>query len=169
VAFQFVKIRFSLQFLFPLCKQDFQVGVAFSCDGAWLASASELDNTVPVWDHKVGVWIAALQHPNSVYSVAFSNDRSRLATGCRDGIVRLWDTETWEPVIELDGHQSDVHSVAFSPDGTQLVSGLGDHTVRIWDTIPLRERVVDRKRNDLEPPLLSLSRIKCSYPLLFVR
>jgi len=50
------------------------------------------------------------------------------------------DTTTWEPVLDLHGHENYVKSLVFSPDGTQLASGSGDETVRIWDTVPQAER-----------------------------
>jgi WD40 repeat protein len=76
-----------------------------------------------------------------VYGVAFSPDGTRLATGCEDNTIRLWDLTTDQQVSELRGHTDYVHAVAFSPDGTRLVTGSGDFTVRLWDTLPVKERV----------------------------
>jgi eukaryotic-like serine/threonine-protein kinase len=81
-----------------------------------------------------------LKHLGIVYAVAFNPEGSRLATGCSDNIVHVWDTETCDEMIELRGHSSYVHSVAFSPDGTMLASGSGDFTVRIWDSRSPDER-----------------------------
>jgi WD40 repeat protein len=80
------------------------------------------------------------EHHGIVYAVAFNPEGSRLATGCSDNIVHLWDTETFDEMIELRGHSSYVHAVAFSPDGTMLASGSGDFTVRIWDSRSPDER-----------------------------
>ena len=81
-----------------------------------------------------------LPHGAPVHGAAFSPDGARLATGCHDNTVRLWDVATRQQVAELRGHTDFVHAVAFSPDGTRLVSGSGDKTVRIWDTLPVQER-----------------------------
>jgi WD40 repeat protein len=75
-----------------------------------------------------------------VYGVAFSRDGSRLAAGCADDTIRLWDLGTRVEVAELRGHQAYVHALVFSPDGSRLISCSGDHTVRLWDTQPLPER-----------------------------
>jgi Tol biopolymer transport system component len=70
-----------------------------------------------------------------------SPDGTRIASGGRDGYVRLWDTTHFENVAQLGGHTSYIYSLAWSPDGTQLVSSSGDRTVRLWDTRPLAEQV----------------------------
>jgi hypothetical protein len=72
-------------------------------------------------------------HEGSVWSVAFSLDGTRLASGGSDGAIRLWsvDEPAAEPVV-FSGHKSTVWSVVFSPDGTWLASGGRDGTVRLW-------------------------------------
>ena len=67
--------------------------------------------------------------------MAFSPDGTRLAAGCRDNTVRLFDVASRQQVAELRGHTDYVHAVAWSPDGTRLVSGSGDFTVRVWDSL----------------------------------
>ncbi|KAG2069071.1 hypothetical protein BDR04DRAFT_1157151, partial [Suillus decipiens] len=73
-------------------------------------------------------------HTDSVLSVSFSPDGTRIVTGSQDQTVRLWDAATGQPVGEpLRGHTEEVSSVSFSPDGTRIVSGSWDQTVRLWD------------------------------------
>ena len=48
--------------------------------------------------------------------------------------MRLWDTNTGEPITTLIGHTDRIYTVAFSPDGSTLASGSRDDTVRLWDT-----------------------------------
>ncbi|KIM32662.1 hypothetical protein M408DRAFT_41207, partial [Serendipita vermifera MAFF 305830] len=60
-------------------------------------------------------------HEGSVYSVCFSLDGKRIASGSADTTIRVWDAETGEVVARpLEGHSDWVRSVAFSPDGRRI-------------------------------------------------
>ncbi|KAL4068682.1 WD40-repeat-containing domain protein [Scleroderma yunnanense] len=73
-------------------------------------------------------------HTNSVISVAFSSDGTRIVSGSDDMTVRVWDADRGVQIgSPLEGHTDLVTSVAFSPDGTRIVSGSYDKTVRVWD------------------------------------
>ena len=89
---------------------------------------------VKFWDVAARTEIATLEgHNGWVYSVAFSEDGSALASGSQDGTVRIWDVAARTEIATLEGHSGWVYSVAFSEDGSALASGSQDGTVRIWD------------------------------------
>ncbi len=115
--------------------------VAFS-PGTKLASGSE-DRTIKLWDVETGNEIRTLtghgvKQPitgteGEVYSVAFSPDGTKLASGSSDYTIKLWDVETGNEIRTLTGHTKEVNSVAFSPKDTTLASGSSDYTIKLWD------------------------------------
>ena len=50
-----------------------------------------------------------------------------------DATVRVWDAESGEELLVLQGHENTVDSVKFMPDSQQLLSSSWDGTIRRWD------------------------------------
>lgn len=65
-------------------------------------------------------------------AVAFSPNGRRIVTGGLDGVVRLWDGRSGQPLQSWKGHPGRVRSVAFSPDGSLILTGSSDGTARLW-------------------------------------
>lgn len=94
--------------------------------------------------------IATLQgHTGHVWSVAFSPDGRRLATGAADGAIKLWDTKSWKENATLKGHKWVVRSVVFSPDGARLASASDDpeRAAAMWN-VATNEGTTLRKKGD---------------------
>ena len=79
-------------------------------------------------------------HRSEVAAVSFPPDGTLLASGSRDGTIRLWNVATRERIATLEGHTDGVAAVSFSPDGTLLASGSWDQTIKLWD-VTTRERI----------------------------
>ncbi len=118
---------------------DVVTRVVFSTDGKLMASGS-LDKTVRFWDLQAQKQIAVTSLGSTVYGLAFSPDKSRLAAACDDNTVRIIDVATHQEIVALHGHTAYVHAVDWSPDGTRLVSASGDHTLRFWDSLSIQDR-----------------------------
>jgi WD40 repeat protein len=110
--------------------------VAFSPDGRLLASSSDIDFTIKLWNTATGALQQTLEgHSDRVQSVAFSPDGRLLASGSDDETIRLWDTSIRALKQNFKGHSGAVRLVAFSPDGRLLASSSDiDLTIKLWDT-----------------------------------
>lgn len=118
--------------------RDAVAALAWSPDGARLASAGSLGDRVIVWDVDSGEALARLTAgAGGVFSVAWSPDGTRLAAGLNSGQVWLWEVSGEsigaEPVEEMEGHSGWVGALAWSPDGQFLASGAADGQIAVYD------------------------------------
>jgi RNA polymerase sigma factor (sigma-70 family) len=123
--------------------------VAFSPEGARLATAANLDADILLWNEATGKESGRLSTPHMLdqRSLAWSPDRKVLAsTGAKgDGgkivyTICLWDTATGKQLAEwlanepgTERYGAGVRAMAFSPEGTLLASGGGDRTIALWN------------------------------------
>ena len=65
--------------------------------------------------------------------MAFSPDGRRIVTvGC-DNMAKVWNADTGQELLVLNGHTDSLLGVAFSPDGQRIVTGSEDRTVKVWE------------------------------------
>jgi WD40 repeat protein len=128
--------------------------VCFSPDGRLLATA-HWDTTIGLWDTATGREVLTLLgHTQAVFSVSFSPDGRRVASGsgdhddCPSGEAKVWDLETGRELLTLHGHTGTVSEVAFSPDGRRLATSSWDKTVKLWDAISGVEVLTIRNQID---------------------
>ena len=98
---------------------------ALAADGVTAASVDRWnDRDVIIHDLRTGRRSATVMLKSSLDAAAFSPDGRLLATGERDGSVRLWDARSGRQfALDLPAHPSDgVYDLAFSPDGQTLYS-----------------------------------------------
>ena len=79
----------------------------------------------------------------TVRSVAFSPDGSRLASGAgmpsRFGEVKIWDPVARELVRGWEGHTDCIYSLAFNPGGSVLATASYDRLIKLWEVKTGRE------------------------------
>ncbi|KAB5593584.1 hypothetical protein CTheo_2973 [Ceratobasidium theobromae] len=69
-----------------------------------------------------------------VLFATYSPDGSRVAFGCRDGMVGVRNAYDGSPIIgPFKAHNHPVWGVAFSPDGTRFISASDDCTIKVWN------------------------------------
>lgn len=69
---------------------------------------------------------------SNVCSAGFSRNSRRLAIGCVDGTIRIWQTPNLKLQLLFSAHCGPVNGVAFSPDGKILFSA-GGNFIQYWD------------------------------------
>ena len=96
-------------------------------------SSDKTNSTIKIWN--TNTWKCLQNLKGNL--VAFSPDKTLLASDSLDRTIKIWDTRTLQCLHTLEAHTKMVTSLAFSPDGTKLASASLDRTVKIWDLINL--------------------------------
>lgn len=106
--------------------------VAFSPDGWMLAAASDTGR-ITLWQVESPDPVRVLSGPpGSAGGAAFSPDGRLFAAGF-SRTVQIWDTQSWQKILTLGGHNNVIWRLAFSKNGRTLASASTDQTVLLWD------------------------------------
>ncbi|OCH91393.1 WD40 repeat-like protein [Obba rivulosa] len=112
-----------------ICERMISTPITFSMDGQRATSGSSRD--VCIWDADKGTLLKLLVgHTDDVLSTVFFPDGNHVASGARDGTIRIWDVET-EECLHVLPHSGPVNQVVVSPRGDLIASG--SDMVRLWD------------------------------------
>lgn len=71
-------------------------------------------------------------HKGTIYSLNWSPDGEKIATGATDNTIHIWDVLTGQP-IQTIRHDHAISLVIWSPDGRFLASGVWDRAIQMWD------------------------------------
>lgn len=107
--------------------------IEFSPTGEWLALASAHAGQITVWEWRSETHILKQQaHLLSATTLAFSPDGRAVATGSKDGRVKLWNVSNGFCAATFSDHTASVTSIAFAAKDV-IVSASLDGTVRAFD------------------------------------
>jgi WD40 repeat protein len=128
----------------------------FSPDGERIATVSN-DDTVHIYEQQITSLgqVSLVGHESGVWRAVFDSSGQWVASVGQDGTARIWNTETGEETVRLEGHgkgfESEgervecsqcINAVAFSPSGDRVATAGWDGTARIWDVQYGKELVV---------------------------
>lgn len=90
------------------------------------------DGAVKIWDNDF-LLIAQLKHSaKSARVIAVHPAKPEMAVGYSDNCIRVFDTNTFALVNEIEAHSNSVFALDFSPDGKYLLSGGRDAVLKVW-------------------------------------
>jgi serine/threonine protein kinase len=98
-----------------------------------LACSSEEDSKMEIREVESGRNILTWVCPSAVKAIAWSPDGKRLATGCSDFNIYLWDAGNGQRRGTLEGSSARITSLAFNHAGSLLASAAFDGLIRLWN------------------------------------
>ncbi|XP_074872343.1 kinesin-like protein KIF21A isoform X8 [Carettochelys insculpta] len=104
---------------------------ALTIIGDTLFSGSR-DNGIKKWDlaRKDLLQQVPNAHKDWVCALGLVPGSSVLLSGCRGGILKLWNVDTFTPVGEMRGHDSPINAIC--TNSSHIFTAADDRTVRIW-------------------------------------
>ena len=64
---------------------------------------------------------------------AFNKSGDKFITGSYDRTCKVWDTNSGEELLTLEGHKNVVYAIAFNnPYGDKIITGSFDKTCKLW-------------------------------------
>ncbi len=142
-------------------------GLAFNSDGQFFTASAK-----QVHRYKIAADVPTktFPHPNLVDCVAFDDTGDRVATGCHDGKLRVYDIPKGTPK-EITAHvqtqpqqvQHPIYAIHWTPDFKQVFTASFDKSIKLWDAASgnmVREfkgapdpmPIVEPKKDDKTPP-----------------
>jgi WD40 repeat protein len=115
------------------------VAAAFADQGALFTASA--DKSIKQWRIAADAPVRNFAHPALVDCVAFDPAGKLLATGCHDGLLRIFDIEKNAPIKSINAHLqtqpeargNPIYVVAWTADGKQVLTASYDKSLKLWD------------------------------------
>ncbi|KAK0823865.1 beta transducin [Friedmanniomyces endolithicus] len=113
--------------------------LSISADSRLIATCSA-DKNVRIWGLDFGdCHKAFFAHQDSVMQVSFiphpveKDEAHILFSASKDGMLKSWDAEKFQPIQKLEGHKGEIWAMAISRTGEKVVTASHDKSIRVWE------------------------------------
>ncbi|XP_050396668.2 WD repeat-containing protein 88 [Patella vulgata] len=107
----------------------------FSHNGKYVASGSDMDNRLQIWNAKTGEVIFNLKdyHASTITSILFSPEDDKVITTSMDRTTKFFDLKSCKNTIKLEGHINVVSDCSISGGERKFATTSWDKSIQIWD------------------------------------
>lgn len=106
--------------------------VSFAENSNFVLSCS-WDRTTRLWNRKNIEESLVLEHTSEAKALTISLKHAKGASGCRDGMVKIFSLRNLKSIRNLQAHRSDISGVAIIDEERKIVTASYDGTCRLWD------------------------------------
>ncbi|XP_043932542.1 kinesin-like protein KIF21B isoform X2 [Protopterus annectens] len=94
------------------------------------------DNGIKKWDLEENELIQQIPnaHKDWVCALAYVPTRPMLLSGCRGGMLKVWNVDTFTPVGEIRGHDSPINAICTNTKS--IFTASSDCRVKLWNYVP---------------------------------
>src|SRR5690606_26014970 len=91
-----------------------------------------------LWDAASGKDMGAILLAQGQGSRVVFSKNGNLFAASTGNAIQIWNTENWEMLTLLEGHEARITDISFSPNQRVLVSTSSDGSVRFWQVAQIQ-------------------------------
>lgn len=92
------------------------------------------DGKIIIWDEQSGKLVNKINaHREPIFDIELSNNGKLLASTAWDGVVSLWDTETWERYNYSYHEGRSTYTLTFTDNDAYLILGMLDKKLQLYE------------------------------------
>lgn len=92
------------------------------------------DGRIIIWDEKSGKATKTIKaHREPIFDIELSHNGKFLASTAWDGVISIWNTDTWERYNYIYYEGASTYTLAFTENDAYLVVGMLDKSLKLWE------------------------------------
>ncbi len=113
------------------------LSLAYSADGRILVAGGGTPaqfGEIQIWDAKAGKLLNSVKlTSDTVFGGSIAPDGSKIAVGCADNTVHVFETKSAKEIYKISNHENWVLATVFGVDSKRFVSASGDRAAKLID------------------------------------